>query len=109
MVHGALKRKRGPGHTVLKAAQLSADPVRAAYVTALRTQAPNASKRLAQASLFMPKGRSGIRHLLKQPGMQEKFAHKNAMHHHDVMRKYYRGKVTNGIKSHILTYAKTAQ
>lgn len=103
--YGAMKRKRGPGHSVLHAAQHGGDPARSAYINQLKSKTPNISHRIAQQSLFMPRGRSGVRHLLKQNGMEGKFSSRNRMHHHDVMRKYYRGKPTNGIKSHITTYA----
>jgi hypothetical protein len=107
MSYGALKRKRGPGHSVLQVAQTGGDPARSSYVKSLQSMNPAVGKRIAQSSLFMPRGRSGVRHVLKTEGMKDKFAARNKMHHHDVMRKYYRGKVSNGIKSHIMTYAST--
>lgn len=103
--YGALKRKRGPGHAVMKAAQDGGDPNRSAYVNHLKQQRPGVNNRVAQSSLFIPRGRSGVRHLLKQDGSKDQIASRNRVHHHDVMRKYYRGKPTNGIKAHINAYA----
>lgn len=106
MPYGAsLKRKRGAGHSVLRAAQEGGDPARSAFVKGLKAKKPGVNHRIAQSSLYMPRGRSGVRHVLKQDGMKDRYASRNKLHHHDVMRKYYRGRPTNGIKSHILTYA----
>ena len=106
--YGALKRRKGGGHAMLAAAQAGGDPARSAYVKSLKNDRHRAmiGNRIAQSGLHMPRGRSGIRHVLKSPSMREKIANRNQMHHHDIMRKYNRGKVSNGIKSHILTYAK---
>lgn len=103
----SLKRKRGPGHSVLRAAQSGGDPARSAYVNNLIAQSPHPGKRIAQATLFLPKGRSGVRHVMKQEEMKGQVPSRNKQHVHDVMRKYHRGKPTNGIKSHIKTYAAT--
>lgn len=104
-MYGALKRKRGPGHSILEAAQSGGDVARSAYVKSLKNTNPSVGKRIAQSSLSIPKGRSGIRHLMKQPNSKAMYPDRNRMHHHDVMRKYYRGKPKNGIKAHIRTYA----
>ena len=103
--YGGMKRKRGASHSVLMAAQHSADPARSAYVSKLKQKAPGISQRVAQQSLFIPKGRSGIRHLLKQNYYKDKMAYRDRTHHHDIMRKYNRAKPTNGIKSFISTYS----
>lgn len=92
---------------MLKAAQYGGDIDRTAFVKALESKNPHISKRIAQSSLFIPKGRSGIRHLMKNTASAEKSGAPKRTHHHDLMRKYYRGRPTNGVKSHIRLYAAT--
>ncbi len=103
-MYGSRKRKRGSGAAVLQAAQHGGDPDRAAYVRSLQAAHPRPASRVAQSSLFVPVGRSGIRHLKKKGGER---SDNKPEHVHDLMRKYYRGKPTNGIKSYIRTYAQT--
>jgi len=101
----SFKRKRGAGNAILSAAQLGGDPARAAYVSSLISKTPQVGRRIAQSTLYMPKGRSGIRHVLKNEIARGAVAVRNKGHVHDTMRKYYRGKPSNGIKSFISTYA----
>jgi len=101
----SLKRKRGASHAVLQAAKTGGDIARTAFIKKLEMQFPSVGKRLAQSSLFMPRGRSGVRHVLKNASLANKFASRNRLHHHDMMRKYNRSKPINGVKSHVSIYA----
>lgn len=101
----SFKRKRGGENPIMKAAQMGGDPARSAFVKDLISKNPSSGRRIAQSSLAMPQGRSGIRHIMKSETTKGMVASRNKLHVHDVMRKYYRGKTSNGIKAHISTYA----
>lgn len=98
----SLKRKRGPGHAVLDAAQKGGSIARSEYVNQLKSMS-NPRGRIAQMNAFIPVGRSGIRHVLKNETFKNKFANRSKSHAHDAMRKFNRGRPTNGIKSFLQT------
>lgn len=102
----SFKRKREPvANPVLKAAMMGGDPNRTSFVKKLVDKSPSIHNRLSQSMFFIPKGRSGIRHLMRQENASSVVHPRNKSHVHDQMRKYNRGKATNGIKSHIQSYA----
>jgi len=100
----SFKRKRQQ-NPVLEAAQLGGDPARSAYVGKLIERNPYSGRRIAQSSLSMPAGRSGIRHVMKHEASKGAVHSSNKRHVHYNMRKYYLRKKKNGIRAHMATYA----
>jgi len=98
----SLKRKRGAGNAVLDAAQKGGSIARTEYVNQLK-QGTHPRNRIAQMNAYIPKGRSGIRHVLKNDSFKDKFSNRSTKHAHDVMRKFTRGKPLNGVKSFLQT------
>ncbi len=98
----SLKRKRGAGAAVLSAAQRGGSIARTEYVNQLN-QNTHPRNRIAQMNAYIPKGRSGVRHVLKNEVFKDKFVNRSTKHAHDLMRKFNRGKPINGVKSFLQT------
>lgn len=97
----SLKRKRGPGASVLDAAKKAGSIARTEYVNTINARThPRAFN--AQMNAYIPKGRSAIRHILKGR-YAAKFANRSMAHAHDLMRKFNRGKPVNGVKAFLNT------
>lgn len=98
----SLKRKRGAGNAVLDASQKAGSIARTEYVNSIKSKT-HPRHRIAQMNAYIPKGRSGVRHALKTTTNKDRFANRSTAHVHDVMRKFNRGRPTNGVKSFLQT------
>ena len=97
----SLKRKRGPGHSVLDQAQKGGSIARTQYINHLKMgQHPRSLS--ANMYSYVPHNRSGVSHVMKSD-FKSRFESRNLNHYHHNMRKYNKGKEPNQIKAFLKT------
>jgi len=97
-------RLRGPGHSVLEAAQVGGDPLRSKAINIIRAHAPR-GKRVANNHLHIGSQRSSAERALKNPSVMARHAQKQHVH---VLHGKFNRKPRNAVKSHMMVYANKA-